>query len=286
MVLTDDNFAHDRRRRRGGAARLRQRPQVRPLHLRPRHARGRPVPRLRAVRRRGPAAAHGAADPRHRPRHRDAARAGARPRARRARAHGAPAAAAQRELIRRGAAACGPGCSSAAISRGPGHGGLLLRAARRRLDARAPTSATGSPLHDAYLQATTMTFLGIVACQVGTAFAARTERASLRVDRRASPTGCCCGASPSSWRSPPRSWAARAGTALGWRCLPWPARGAAAVRRDRVGRRRDRAGHPPPLARRRAAEAGPRAAVTGVKDASRRRIRSTGRSYRRAWQRL
>ena len=38
----------------------------------------------------------------------------------------------------------------------------------------------GSSLHDVYLQATTMTFAGIVACQVGTAFAARTERASLR----------------------------------------------------------------------------------------------------------
>jgi calcium-translocating P-type ATPase len=38
----------------------------------------------------------------------------------------------------------------------------------------------GSPLHDAYLQATTMTFAGIVACQVGTAVAARTEHASLR----------------------------------------------------------------------------------------------------------
>ncbi|KAA9160205.1 cation-transporting P-type ATPase [Amycolatopsis acidicola] len=38
----------------------------------------------------------------------------------------------------------------------------------------------GSPLHHAYLQATTMTFLGMVAGQVGTAFAARTERASLR----------------------------------------------------------------------------------------------------------
>jgi calcium-translocating P-type ATPase len=37
----------------------------------------------------------------------------------------------------------------------------------------------GAPLHDAYVQATTMTFLGIVACQVGTAFAARTERAPL-----------------------------------------------------------------------------------------------------------
>ena len=38
----------------------------------------------------------------------------------------------------------------------------------------------GTPLHHAYQQATTMTFLGTVACQVGTAFAARTERASLR----------------------------------------------------------------------------------------------------------
>jgi len=37
----------------------------------------------------------------------------------------------------------------------------------------------GTPLHDTYIQATTMTFLGIVACQIGTVFAARTERASL-----------------------------------------------------------------------------------------------------------
>jgi calcium-translocating P-type ATPase len=36
------------------------------------------------------------------------------------------------------------------------------------------------PLHHAYLQATTMTFVGMVACQVGVAFAARTEFASLR----------------------------------------------------------------------------------------------------------
>jgi magnesium-transporting ATPase (P-type) len=40
--------------------------------------------------------------------------------------------------------------------------------------------APGTPLHHTYLQATTMTFLGIVACQVGTAFAARTDHASLR----------------------------------------------------------------------------------------------------------
>lgn len=38
----------------------------------------------------------------------------------------------------------------------------------------------GEPLHHAYQQATTMTFLGLVAGQIGTAFAARTERVSLR----------------------------------------------------------------------------------------------------------
>jgi magnesium-transporting ATPase (P-type) len=38
----------------------------------------------------------------------------------------------------------------------------------------------GDPLHHAWLQATTMTFVGIVSCQLGTAFAARTEHASLR----------------------------------------------------------------------------------------------------------
>jgi magnesium-transporting ATPase (P-type) len=38
----------------------------------------------------------------------------------------------------------------------------------------------GSALHDVWLTATTMTFAGITACQVGTAFAARTNRASLR----------------------------------------------------------------------------------------------------------
>jgi calcium-translocating P-type ATPase len=38
----------------------------------------------------------------------------------------------------------------------------------------------GDPLHHAYQQATSMTFLGMVAGQIGTAFAARTERASLR----------------------------------------------------------------------------------------------------------
>ncbi|MDX6630246.1 MAG: hypothetical protein QOH00_2492 [Gaiellales bacterium] len=41
-------------------------------------------------------------------------------------------------------------------------------------------TGSGTPLHHAYLQATSMTFLGIVACQIGTLFAARTERVSLR----------------------------------------------------------------------------------------------------------
>ncbi|MGA8114013.1 MAG: cation-transporting P-type ATPase [Actinocatenispora sp.] len=38
----------------------------------------------------------------------------------------------------------------------------------------------GTALHHNYVQATTMTFLAIVACQIGVAFAARTEYASLR----------------------------------------------------------------------------------------------------------
>ncbi len=38
----------------------------------------------------------------------------------------------------------------------------------------------GHPLHHAYLQATTMTFLGMISGQIGTAFAVRTRRASLR----------------------------------------------------------------------------------------------------------
>jgi magnesium-transporting ATPase (P-type) len=41
-------------------------------------------------------------------------------------------------------------------------------------------TGTGSRFHDAYLEATTTTFLAIVFCQVGTAFAARTDHAALR----------------------------------------------------------------------------------------------------------
>jgi magnesium-transporting ATPase (P-type) len=43
----------------------------------------------------------------------------------------------------------------------------------------APTGP-GTPLNHAYRQATTVAWLGIVACQVGTAFAVRTDHASLR----------------------------------------------------------------------------------------------------------
>ncbi|WP_249021558.1 cation-transporting P-type ATPase [Conexibacter sp. S30A1] len=39
---------------------------------------------------------------------------------------------------------------------------------------------SGTPLHHAYQQATTMTWAGIVACQIGAAFAVRTSHASLR----------------------------------------------------------------------------------------------------------
>jgi magnesium-transporting ATPase (P-type) len=53
---------------------------------------------------------------------------------------------------------------------------VLLRAGWSPGDA----TGAGTPLHEAYLGATTITFLGIVACQVGTAFASRTERAALR----------------------------------------------------------------------------------------------------------
>jgi len=52
----------------------------------------------------------------------------------------------------------------------------LLHAGWRPGDA----TGAGAPLHEAYRQATTVSWLGIVACQAGTAFAVRTEHASLR----------------------------------------------------------------------------------------------------------
>ncbi|GLY30827.1 cation-transporting P-type ATPase [Kineosporia sp. NBRC 101731] len=57
-------------------------------------------------------------------------------------------------------------------------GAFLLTLHRSGWHLGDPTGE-GTPLHQAYLQATTVTFAAIVACQIGTAFAARTERASL-----------------------------------------------------------------------------------------------------------
>jgi calcium-translocating P-type ATPase len=58
-------------------------------------------------------------------------------------------------------------------------GGFLFTLLQAGWHLGAPTGP-GSALHEVYLQATTITFAGIVACQIGTAFAARTDRASLR----------------------------------------------------------------------------------------------------------
>jgi magnesium-transporting ATPase (P-type) len=58
-------------------------------------------------------------------------------------------------------------------------GGYFLTLNRGGWHPGAPVGA-GTALHLTYRQATTVAWLGIVACQIGTAFAARTERASLR----------------------------------------------------------------------------------------------------------
>ncbi|HEY2195768.1 MAG TPA: cation-transporting P-type ATPase, partial [Actinomycetospora sp.] len=58
-------------------------------------------------------------------------------------------------------------------------GAFLVVLARAGWTPGAPTGP-GTALHPAYLRATTATFVGIVACQIGTALAARTEHASLR----------------------------------------------------------------------------------------------------------
>ncbi|WP_455578032.1 cation-translocating P-type ATPase [Actinomadura luteofluorescens] len=155
MVLTDDNFATIVTAVESGA-RLRQRPQVHPLHLRPRRPGDRAVPGVRAQRRAGAAAPHGPADPRHRPRHRDAARAGPRPRTRRTRHHepAAPPVLPGRHLP--GHADPRLGLPRPGVGR-PGHVGVLLRAVAGRWRPGDPTGA-GAPLHHAYLTATTATF--------------------------------------------------------------------------------------------------------------------------------
>jgi magnesium-transporting ATPase (P-type) len=79
----------------------------------------------------------------------------------------------EREMLYRAWAFMG-GISAALVL--GGYFFVLLRAGWRPGD----SVSAGSPLHGAYLEATTMTFAGIVACQVGTAFAARTAHSSLR----------------------------------------------------------------------------------------------------------
>ena len=57
--------------------------------------------------------------------------------------------------------------------------GFFLTLRRAGWHPGAPTGS-GSALHHVYRQATTVAWLGIVACQIGTAFAVRTDHASLR----------------------------------------------------------------------------------------------------------
>lgn len=63
--------------------------------------------------------------------------------------------------------------------RAAGHDGSPRRPPARGLAPRR-RRRRGQPLHHAYRQATTVTWVGIVACQIGTAMAVRTEHASLR----------------------------------------------------------------------------------------------------------
>ena len=57
--------------------------------------------------------------------------------------------------------------------------GFFFTLSRGGWHLHAATGA-GSPFHLVYAQATTVAWLGIVACQIGTAFAVRTDRLSLR----------------------------------------------------------------------------------------------------------
>ncbi len=112
-------------------------------------------------------------------RHRDAACPGARARRRPSRAScgGGHAAARRGSSVARCCSV--PGSSSGLIAAALEMAAFFYVLLRSGWSPGDPTDE-GASLHHAYQQATTMTFLSMVACQVGTAFAARTERASLR----------------------------------------------------------------------------------------------------------
>ena len=196
MVLTDDNFAsivaaveegrvvYDNIRKFITYIFVHAIPEVVPFVL------------FAALGRRDPAAADRAPGSGDRPRHRHRARARARSRAGRTRDHGplAPPARGRdhqpRDAVARLAAPrrCSRRCwswaaSSSCCSPPGGHPG--------------DATGAGTPLHHAYLQATTMTWAGIVACQMGAAFAVRTEPRLAASRSASSPTRICCGASRS-----------------------------------------------------------------------------------------
>ena len=179
MVLTDDNFASIVAAVEEGRVVYDNIRKFITYIFAHADARGRPVRALRAHRRRDPAAAA--------------------PRSRSWRSTSGPT---RSRRSRSGASPPSPGSWSARRARG--EAGIISRAMLTRAWLRlgmleavlvmagfflvlltagwSPGDPTGlgTPLHHAYLQATTMTWAGIVACQIGAAFAARTSRASLR----------------------------------------------------------------------------------------------------------
>ena len=180
----------------GGSPRLRRHPQVRPLHLCPRHARGGsrcscsrcpsgcPLPLTgleissRSTSARTlPRLPWGARDP-----------SGARPDESRARPP-------RRRKRRAEADAAAPGSFLGSISAGLVIGQVYVSFYRA---AGAP-AGQGAPrhrgLHNLCLEATTMTFLGIVAWQVGTTSPRAPRRRVAAVGRRLQRTRCCSGGS-------------------------------------------------------------------------------------------
>ena len=193
----------DRGRRGGRPPRLRQRPQVRPLHLRPRDARGRArssSSRSAAARSRcrspSCSSSPSTSAPRRCPRSPSAASPpspGSWSARRGARSEG---------VIHARHAAAGVALPRGDL-RGPGHGRLLLRAAAARAGARATRPASG---HAAAPRLPAGDDHDVPRAWSRARSAPRSPRAptARRCARSASSaTGCCSGASPSSSRSRP-----------------------------------------------------------------------------------